>query len=315
MRQAILWGVPAALAVVGAVGAARTLQQPVSAQAAPRESAAAPAVEWERAADSKLGANVLRNPRFAHKDEDWQLQVNPEAAAATMEWVEADTGLPAEAGRVARIHVTQAGAKRWHVRLLQPELPLKEGDAYVLTFWARADRERVLGARGMADSEGRPAIGLQKQFNLSSSWRQCSTRFVVQGASGGSCRLSLQLGDLPGTVELADLALQRDPAASAARAPHPLVGTWKSREAKPAESVRFTFNADGTGSMGQGVAAPGAAPREPAANPFRWHLKDEQHLRLAAKEYEWAISRSGADVKLVLKSGAATSTLFRQAGL
>jgi hypothetical protein len=270
--------------------------------------------DWSRSLDAKMGRNFLRNADFRYSGEDWTTEVGPQPAAAAVEWVPADTLLPAEAGKVARVTISGVGSEIWHVQLFQSGVDLRDGDAYVLSFWGRADRERPIGLTTQLDMPDWHLMGLRKDVVLTPEWRKVRVPFTAARTVKEHARVSFLLGESLGVVELADVALQRDPTASKASAPHPIVGVWETRSTAKGKALRFTFNRDGTGSIGQrsGSGAAGA-PRAPASNPFRWFLSaNNQQLVLASKPYAWSIDRASGAEKLVLKGeDGKVSTLYR----
>lgn len=88
--------------------------------------------------------------------------------------------------------------------------------------------------------------------------------------------------------------------AAGGRPPHPLVGVWESE--RGSKRYRFTFNADGTGSIRPAVvsSAPNGAPTRPVANPFRWYIRDDgRTVVIGTTAYRWEI-RGGWRSELVL---------------
>jgi len=88
--------------------------------------------------------------------------------------------------------------------------------------------------------------------------------------------------------------------ASAGNQPFPLIGAWESAGDIAAQKYRFTFNADGTGSIQVGVKV-NPADGNGQINAFTWRTKKPgQRIIIATREYIWAITEIGKEQKLTL---------------
>lgn len=290
------------------IGSTRFLQ-PDASKAAPQS------VRWTPTRIARLGPNLLKNGNFAQGGERWTPEVGPAPAASAVEWVEVPHGLQRAPGKLARFRVTGVGSEPWHVQMYQTGLDLKEGDVYVFGFWARADRDRPLGLSSNIDGGDYHGIGLGKRLKVTRQWRKFSARFTAIRTLQRRNRVGFVLGETPGTVELADVCLQRDASASALRAPHPLVGEWIGRGRSAGTRYHFFLNADGTGSvqLASRVPADREPPQRPVRNAFRWYLtRDCSRLNMGSGEYEWSLYPARGEERLVLKNGAEIVATLRR---
>ncbi len=253
------------------------------------------------------GQNVLSNSDFAEEGSSWRLECSNRKAAATVTWLPAlEQGPAGVSGKVARFNLTALGDRSWQIQFFQPGIDLNDSQPYTLWFWARADRERLLAINATVDEPDWHVVGLVHQVTLGPEWRKYGITFLPEKTVRSHTRLVFILGDALGTVDLAGLALRHQPNAIMAAGSHPLVGTWESHGKQRARRMTLVLNADGTGSLQEGSAAAAlrTPPRAPAANPFRWYLKNgEKSLVLGTKTYEWALRDTGPEVRLTLKNG------------
>jgi hypothetical protein len=125
-------------------------------------------------------------------------------------------------------------------------------------------------------------------------------------------------------VDLADVVLRhevlRDLIGSSvsgsqiAREQHPLVGTWESISGGTSGKLRFTFNADGTGSIrNESDTGVIGFPRSRVANPFRWFMKSDESRQviIGNAAYEWSVTQSGDKLTLIDSAGKSRTLLRR----
>jgi len=265
-----------------------------------------------KAIDDAAGPNLLQNANFSNGAQDWTLQ-HSDPASAKVEWSGAEASPPGVPGKVARLDVTALSANNWNIQFFQPGLDLIDGEAYTLTFWARADHERPLSVNVALDVPDWHMVGLDYQTALTPTWRKVVMAFTAVQTVRDHNRLSFLLGDALGQVELAGISLKRDIQADPSHATHPLVGVWEGRTDDPSRTLRLTLNADGTGSLRSvtTAAASGSAPHEPVAHPLRWYVKEAGHRVIIGSEgYTWSIDGAGVDAKLTLTDQTGKSHVF-----
>lgn len=252
------------------------------------------------------GANLLDSADFVDNLGDWSLQQSA-PAKAKLDWI-TPQGTPTDiSGKVARLSVTAVGEHDWNAQFLQSGLDLVDGEPYTLSFWARADNPRTLGASMGLDMQDWHSVGLDYQTNVTPVWHKYSLVFTATQAVKDHNRLAFLFGDALGDVELAGVRLQHNlpsednPPATFSRTASSLslVGTWESRSEEASKRLQLGFNADGTGSIQTGAVA-GSAPTGPV-NAFHWYLKDRgMRLIVSDRSFTWSIRSSGRDQILTL---------------
>lgn len=255
------------------------------------------------------GQNLLRNASFAADGANWHLEKGSGGSRGRVEWRE-DPQV-SSSGKVACLVVEQVGTQPWHVQFVQPGLDLHEGEAYVLTFWARADAPRALGLTASLDMADWHPVGLSTRVNLTPEWQPFRLAFTANGTVARHGRLAVVVGQAEGAVELHSLSLQHQEVSPAADGRHPLLGAWTSRGAG-AEQYVFTFNPDGTGSLRirpELAASKGAG--KTAISPFRWYVNGPD-LVLAGRKHAWSIDTAGREQRLKLQApGGRSYVLYR----
>lgn len=145
-----------------------------------------------------------------------------------------------------KITVTTTGldGTNWHVQLNQALLPLQDGQAYTLTFKAKADRARQMDVSGIVLGGDYHTIGLRQTASLTSEWQSFQYTFVAKdvGLHRVLCP-QFQMGDTLGTVTVTGLSLT--PAAPGAPLTPPLPDPpyWLFQRFDPAQA---TSQSDGT---------------------------------------------------------------------
>ena len=153
-----------------------------------------------------LGPNLLRNADFADGTRHWKLEVHPGAAATVQTPKEV---LPPSGEKVARIEVKTPGKQNWHIQFNQSGLDLVDGQAYTVSFWAKANRKRILTVNAGLDKEDWHSIGLSGRRNLDTEWSRFTLVFTAQRPLKQHNRLTFVVGDEAGAVDLAGLSLQQ----------------------------------------------------------------------------------------------------------
>lgn len=131
-----------------------------------------------------------------------------------------------------RIHIEQAeNPAAFNIQLNQPNLAVRRGVTYALTFRARADRLRQMSygvSMGQAPWEG---LGFYREIDVGPEWDEVAQTFEL-ASSHDNARLHFDLGESDASVELEDVVLSAMPSG---RAVHPAtVG--------PGYSVSYRFN-------------------------------------------------------------------------
>ena len=134
---------------------------------------------------------MLANGNFAAGLTNWVLE-QTEGATGRMECVpEGPDGKAA-----LRLQVLTIAPKAWHLQLYQTGPHIEQGRTYVLTFWARSDRDSNLKVNCMMNHEPWEHH-TQELFPLSTEWKELHFRFATPW-SDNNVRISFT--DLGGTV-------------------------------------------------------------------------------------------------------------------
>lgn len=258
--------------------------------------------------------SLVRNGDFSADGANWELQQGIEGSQAKIEWSDDPDSVRAPA-KVARIQVGKRGTLAWHVQLIQSGLDLREGESYLLTFWARADQPRPITLQTIQDMADWHPVGLTTRVHVEREWHPYQISLTALNTVARHSQLSFLLGEALGEVELANVTLRPQKGDQPAVSASPrLVGIWSTRRGAGTEQFSFTFNADGTGSLREGFlpATPAQAPRKPVLNPFLWYV-DGKDIILAGRRHSWTIQQDGHEERLTLKPATGrTYVLYRQ---
>ncbi len=151
--------------------------------------------------DTRLGDEVLANPRFEKDLTGWVVERH-DVAQATYGVVE-DQGL-----RALRIQVTRRGRAGWHVQFNYPRIRVREGETYLVTFKARADESARVTVCLLQAHEPWRALSQVISVELTPEWK---TYEVVLGVSESddNARLDISnLGSLETTYYFANFSMR-----------------------------------------------------------------------------------------------------------
>jgi len=121
-----------------------------------------------------------------------------------------ETGGPTVDGLVQpglAAQLATAGNVSWAFQVNRDGIPLEEGQVYTLTFWARSDTPRQISANAWLDHAPFRFLGFTGYANLTSDWQKFSFSFHPTGTDPGSSRITFNLGNQVGTVELGDISV------------------------------------------------------------------------------------------------------------
>ena len=111
-------------------------------------------------------------------------------------------------GEAMALTVTEADGTEWHVQAARPDVDLKEGKEYSLSFKAKADAERSIQVNAMIDQEDWHTVGLSGNVDLTKEWKDYEFTFKAEGVAGmKKNRLTLVLGNEKGTVWVKEMTL------------------------------------------------------------------------------------------------------------
>jgi Carbohydrate binding domain len=106
------------------------------------------------------------------------------------------------------INMQRTGTVSWAFQVNRDGLDLQEGQPYTLTFRARADTPRQISVNLWQDQEPNRFEGFTGYANLTANWEKYTFVFRPSNPDPQHSRLSWNLGNQTGTVQLADMELQ-----------------------------------------------------------------------------------------------------------
>jgi beta-glucanase (GH16 family) len=203
---------------------------PSPARAAPnstgRLSIYLPAVQ-RAAGVSAVSANLLDNGSFETATAldpfpGWIFTVRPAAAAAGSQ----DRAAAADGAAAARITISQSSATPWDVQLHQRGLPLRSGQVYQLSFWARATAPRA-GVVTLQQDVSPWIEYFSTSFDLTPSWQFYSFTYL-SSIDDPAAALRFSLATATGMIWLDGVYFGQAPPAAPGESPAPLgqSGTW-----------------------------------------------------------------------------------------
>lgn len=150
--------------------------------------------------ETKLGEEVLANPRFEKGSQGWALERHG-AAQASYDFVDVD-GM-----RALRVRVTRRG-EGWHVQFNYPRLSVREGEVYRVTFMARAEVEAYVTVCLRQAHDPWQAVSQVVTAKLTPEWQTYEVVLGV-GVSDDNARLDISnLGALETTYYFANFSMR-----------------------------------------------------------------------------------------------------------
>ena len=151
-----------------------------------------------------LGQPLFTDGDFARGQDNWTLEGAKPGVAA---W-EFAPGAGPDGKAAARVTISQVGATTWAYQVHRLNLNLEEGRTYTLTFWGKADAERNVSVGTRLQQADWHAMGLSAQVTLKPEWQRFRMSFTAVNTEPNLARLSFNLINQPGVVELAGVTLQ-----------------------------------------------------------------------------------------------------------
>ncbi|MDR3710742.1 MAG: carbohydrate binding domain-containing protein [Capsulimonadaceae bacterium] len=134
------------------------------------------------------------------------------------------------------IHQDKVGADPWLASISQTDLPIKEGQAYVLSFNAKADKTRPIFVTmqnfGFSSGDWHD-LGLAQDVQLSSEWQSYSYSFTASKLTQDGSALFIHVGQQTGAVWVSGFSLK--PASGTLTLPVPSKAVKVSLE-KPSDT-------------------------------------------------------------------------------
>lgn len=141
--------------------------------------------------------NLIQNGGFESGTIGWQLEDH-------LGWGEFLIDYATAAEGVASAKITQSALSEefYQVQLKQCDFPVREGQAYRLTFWAQAESPRRIYLAVMRDDSPWDDLGLWTEANLTPEWQPYEFNFTANATLENGTRLIVLLGEDPATVWL-----------------------------------------------------------------------------------------------------------------
>jgi hypothetical protein len=146
------------------------------------------------AADKPAETNVVK------KTDDvanWRLEQHEEAKAT----------ITAAEGAIV-FDVTKEDGTEWHVQAFQTPVDLKDGQAYVVTFQAKADAERTAKVQAGIDVDDWHTVGLDEEVTLGKEWKKYEYKFTAADTKPMKNRIGFVVGNAKGKVYVKDLVVK-----------------------------------------------------------------------------------------------------------
>ena len=149
--------------------------------------------------------NQIQNGDFENGDiaQQWQLELH-ENAQATM----AASNHAFNGNFAVRVDVTRVTNTSWHIQFKQTGLSMEKDSAYVLEFYAQADRTRQLNAAVQRDNDPWTWYGGQS-FNLSTNWRHYRLSITAPEDNQRQVRITFNFANETGPVWFDDVSFSK----------------------------------------------------------------------------------------------------------
>lgn len=107
----------------------------------------------------------------------------------------------------ARVTLTTAGGKAWRAHFTHAAPAIASGQAYTITFWAKADRSRAMSVWLQGERDDTRVLADFGEVGLGTTWRRYEV--AVQAVAGASLsRLHFGVGESAGSVWIDGVRLQ-----------------------------------------------------------------------------------------------------------
>jgi len=106
------------------------------------------------------------------------------------------------------VNLDTIGSLAWAFQLNRDGLDLQEGRLYTLSFWARADRDRRITANLWQDRMPNRFSGFSGNADLNNDWKKFTFVLRPTNVDPQHSRLSFNLGNLLGVVQLGEIELR-----------------------------------------------------------------------------------------------------------
>ena len=147
------------------------------------------------------GPELIRNADYARGAQNWDIEAN-NGAQATAAIVQEN------GAKLLRWSATRAGSEPWNLQLHQNGVPVENRAPVRLRFRARAAQSQGLQVRLMNSAAPWADVLPPRKIELTTAWQEFDFSGTVDNLSGAPVRLTFDLMNAPGLVELADVSLR-----------------------------------------------------------------------------------------------------------
>jgi len=159
---------------------------------------------WSEGEESPIGKEILENGYFERDTRGWNLEVHDEASA----YYNLVKGPENIKGRVLEVIVKKRGKAGWHVQFNYPGLKIRAGENYLVTFWAKADKEATITVCLRQAHSPWSSLSQIVQIKLTAQWKRYEIALMVL-KSDNNARLDISnLGLEENTYYFASFSLR-----------------------------------------------------------------------------------------------------------
>lgn len=165
------------------------------------------ALEQQNQSSNASGsANMLINPSFESGASPWWLNLQPGGAGQyTVTSSQHEDG--SYAAQVNITGATSNGNDWWYVQLEENNLPIKQGQTYTVTYWAKASSSRYINGEVQNGSSPYQAFYESQNF-ITTSWQQFSYTFTATSTVSNGF-VGFNLASATGTVWIDNVSLSQ----------------------------------------------------------------------------------------------------------
>lgn len=150
------------------------------------------------------GTEMLRNSDFRENGQHWILEQHDDAQAAITTVPDAPSGY----ARSLQLSVSREGGQSWHVQFHQPELRVRVGQLYTLSFWAKSGSSRNISVSIAQAHSPWQQLGFYRSVSLTTEWQRFEYSFFLSQANENARVLFSEMGSKRGTVWIAGVSLK-----------------------------------------------------------------------------------------------------------
>lgn len=154
--------------------------------------------------DVPLGSEMLRNPNFTQGAQFWVTEQHDTAQVSSSVVNDAPSGYT----RSMRLNITQAGRANWHVQFHQPNLRVRAGQLYTLSFFAKAETTRNISVTISQAHDPWQSLGFARSVSLTTQWQQFTYTFFLPQGDDNARLLFGEMGLQTGSVWIAGTTLK-----------------------------------------------------------------------------------------------------------